>query len=74
MFLNDAIGRWNHFKTEAILCKFLLMILPYQNKVYNNNNNNDGMGWDGMEFIGLIFIRQSFHKVGLNVCRFEHEN
>jgi hypothetical protein len=26
-----------------------------------------------MEFIGFIFIRQSFHKVGLNVSRFEHE-
>ena len=56
MFLNDAIGRWNHFKTK-ILCKFLLMILPYQNKVYNNNNNNDGMGWDGVHrFIYFILF------------------
>jgi hypothetical protein len=26
-----------------------------------------------MEFIGFIFIRQSFHKVGLNVNPVEHE-
>jgi hypothetical protein len=27
-----------------------------------------------MGFIGFIFIRQPFHKFGLNVSRFEHEN
>jgi hypothetical protein len=33
------------------------MILPYQNKVYNNNNNNDGMGWDGVHrFIYFILF------------------